>query len=54
MKKEIIIPEINLEELKKQKEENFKDRLKFISIYADWLKKTSNKEWSAQQSKVIA
>ncbi|MFH0862721.1 MAG: hypothetical protein V1875_06815 [Candidatus Altiarchaeota archaeon] len=33
-------PNINLEELRAQKDENFRDRLKFIDQYADWLKKT--------------
>lgn len=46
-------PDINLEELKKQKEENFKDRLEFIKKYADWVKKTKNSEWSSQQAKII-
>ena len=47
------LPKIDLEELKKQKEENFKQRLEFIDKYVEWLKKTSNKEWSSQQKKII-
>ncbi len=46
-------PEINLKELKKIKEENFKERLEFIDKYSEWLKKTSNKEWSSEQKKVM-
>ena len=46
-------PEIDIEELKKLKEENFKQRLEFIDTYAEWLKKTKNKEWSRQQKKLI-
>ncbi len=46
-------PEINLEELKAQKEENFRERLKFIEQYSEWVKKTPNKEWSSQQKKVV-
>lgn len=42
------LPKINLEELKKLKEENRKERLEFIDKYVEWLKKTSNKEWSSQ------
>lgn len=38
------LPNINLEELEKLKKENFRDRLKFIDQYADWLKKTTNKK----------
>ena len=43
------LPNINLEELNKIKEENKKDRMKFIDVYVEWLKKTSNKEWSSQR-----
>ena len=32
-------PKIDLEELKKFKEENFKERLKFLDQYAEWIKK---------------
>lgn len=46
-------PDIDLEELRRFKEENFKERLKFIDKYAEWIKKTSNKEWSRQQKEVI-
>ena len=42
-------PHIDLKELKKLKEENFKERLKFLEQYAQWVKKTSNKQWSKQQ-----
>ena len=45
-------PEINLAELKKLKEDNFKERLKFIEIYANWMKKKS-KKWSSQQKNII-
>jgi hypothetical protein len=47
------LPKINLKELEKMKKENFEDRLKFIDKYTEWLKKTSNKEWSSQQKKII-
>lgn len=46
-------PNIDLEELKKMKEENFKERLEFIDKYTEWLKKTSNKEWSSQQKEIV-
>lgn len=46
-------PDINLEELKKFKEENFRQRLEFIEKYAEWVKKKSNKEWSSQQKEII-
>ena len=47
------IPDFDLEELKAAKEKNLKDRLKFIDQYAEWVKKTPNKEWSKQQKKLI-
>ena len=47
------MPNIDLKELEKQKEENFKQRLEFIKKYVEWLKKTSNKEWSRQQNELI-
>jgi len=46
-------PKIDLKELEKQKKENFKHRLEFNKKYVEWLKKTSNKEWSKQQKKLI-
>ena len=46
-------PNINLEELKAQKEENFRERLKFIDQYAEWVRKTTNKNWSTQQKTII-
>jgi len=47
------LPKINIKELKKQKEENFRARLEFIDRYAEWVKKTPNKKWSSQQKKII-
>jgi hypothetical protein len=46
-------PKIDLEELKKIKEENFKERLEFIDKYTEWLKKTPNKKWSSEQKDLI-
>ena len=47
------LPKINLDELKSDKEENSRKRLKFIDMYVEWLKKTSNKEWSRQQKELV-
>lgn len=47
------LPDIDLEELKRFREQNFKDRLAFIDTYAEWLKKTPNKDWSSAQRKLI-
>lgn len=47
------ITEKDLEDLKKFKKKNFEERMKFIKSYAEWLKKTPNKEWSKQQKDII-
>lgn len=46
-------PNINLEELKKLKEDNLKDRLEFIEEYAKWVKYNPNSKWSSSQRKII-
>ena len=33
------LPKIDLKELEEIKKRNFEDRLKFIEIYAEWMKK---------------
>ncbi len=45
---------IDLDALKKRKEENFKDRLDFIRWYANWQKSVPNKIWSKAQKKLFA
>ena len=46
-------PEIDLKELEKIKQENFRQRLEFIDKYVEWLKKTPNKKWSKQQKELM-
>jgi hypothetical protein len=46
-------PDIDLKELKKIKQENFRQRLEFIDKYVEWLKKNPNKKWSKQQKDLI-
>lgn len=46
-------PKIDLKELEKFKEKNFKERLEFIDKYAEWVKKQPNKKWSSQQNNII-
>ena len=48
------MPNINLEELKKLKEENFAERLEFIEKYAEWVKENKNKKWSSEQKVLIS
>jgi len=40
-------------ELKYDKSQNFKERLWFIHLYAQWVKSVPNYEWSNQQAKFI-
>jgi hypothetical protein len=51
--KKLKLPHIDLKELRKQKEENLKERLEFIDQYTEWFKKTPNSEWSSQQKKIV-
>ncbi len=44
---------IDIEELKKEKETNFKERLDFIDKYVEWIKATPNKVWSKQHKDFI-
>lgn len=41
----------DLKELKEEMKRNREQRMEFIDMYADWLKKTPNKVWSRQQVK---
>lgn len=47
------LPKIDLKELEKAKEENFQQRLKYIDMHVDWMKKTSNITWSSAQKSII-
>ena len=47
------LPKVNLKNMEESNEKNFRERLKFIDMYTEWLKKTPNKEWSSQQKKII-
>jgi len=47
------LPKIDIKEVKMERERNFREKLKFISWYANWVKKTPNKKWSSLQKKLI-
>ncbi len=47
------MPRIDLEELALMKEQNIRERRKFIHDYVDWLKKTPNDVWSKQHADFI-
>lgn len=42
-----------LEEAEERKEINKRQNREFIDMYVEWIKKTSNHEWSEQQKKLI-
>ena len=44
---------VDLGEMKKFKEQNALDRLKFIDFWANYIRTHSDKEWSEQQNVVI-
>ncbi len=44
---------LNLREMAEEKKRNFEERLNFIDMYVEWLKKTPNEVWSLQQKKLI-
>ncbi len=51
MKEETI--KIDLNELKKEKERNIKEREWFIDYWVNYIKSHSDEEWSSQQNIVI-
>jgi hypothetical protein len=44
---------VDLEELKKFKEQNAMERLDFIDFWVNYIKTHSDKEWSKQQNLII-
>jgi hypothetical protein len=47
------LPKIDLKELELQKEKNRLERLAFVKLYAEWVKKNNNIKWSKQQKELI-
>ncbi len=48
------IPRVDLTELEADKKENIRQRRAFIRKYVEWLKKTPNPIWSAQQNSLLS
>ncbi len=42
-----------LKELDEDKKRNAEDNLKFVKLRAEWLKRTSNEEWSKRQKEIV-
>jgi hypothetical protein len=47
------LPPIDLKELQKAKEENFRERLEFLDKYAQWVKNTNNTKWSSAHKSIV-
>lgn len=47
------LPAVDLGELEADKRQNVRERLAFIRRYVEWLKKTPNSVWSAQQNQLL-
>lgn len=47
------IPVIDDKKFEEFKKKNAQERLDFVRKYAEWLRKTPNKEWSKQQKNVV-
>ena len=44
---------LDLKDLEADKKRNFEERLAFIDLYVEWLKKTPNKVWSRQHKNFV-
>ena len=44
---------INIKEIDEEIERNFKERLKFIKFWADYVKTHDDEDWSEQQNMII-
>jgi len=44
---------VDMEELKRFKVQNFKERLEFIKFWADYIKTHKDEDWSEQQNMLI-
>ena len=44
---------MNREEIEQDIERNRAQRLEFVTWYAQWVKRTPNKEWSRQQREMV-
>jgi len=53
MEKGLRLTEKDLKELEEEKQRNRQQRMDFVDMYAEWLKKTPNKVWSKQQAKYL-
>jgi hypothetical protein len=53
MEKALNLNRKDLKDLEEDIRLNRKQRMEFIDMYAEWLKKTPNKEWSRQQNMII-
>ncbi|HKZ49453.1 MAG TPA: hypothetical protein VJ110_00415 [Candidatus Nanoarchaeia archaeon] len=53
MDRQIELLKFDPEDFENFKRKNFQERLKFIDFLVDYISKTPNKVWSAQQKKIV-
>lgn len=53
MEKGLKLTKKDFKELEEEKQRNRRQRMDFVDMYAEWLKKTPNKVWSKQQAKYL-
>lgn len=53
MEKGLRLTKKDLKELKEEMKRNRQQRMEFVNMYANWIKKTPNKVWSKQQVKYL-
>ncbi|MDO8625783.1 MAG: hypothetical protein Q7R47_06885 [Candidatus Diapherotrites archaeon] len=53
MEKVLKLTDKDRRELVQEKKRIFEERLRFIDLYTDWLKRTPNAVWSKQQVKYM-
>lgn len=49
----LIFSKKDLKEIDEEIARNRKQRMEFVDLYAEWLKRTPNKVWSKQQNKLF-
>lgn len=52
MEKGLKLSKKDLQEIEEEKKRNQRQRMEFIDLYAQWLKKKPNAVWSRQQNKL--
>ncbi|MBI4053274.1 MAG: hypothetical protein HY394_04510 [Candidatus Diapherotrites archaeon] len=54
MEKVLKLTKDELKELEEEKKRNFEQRMQFIDLYVEWLKKKPNKAWAKGQNRLLS